>query len=181
MKIDHAVGSFEAAALMGVHFTRPKRLAATGAITSRVIPSPVESGSGRVFTLFSSVECDHDWEEYEKRRDAAGGKTDRRPRAYEDLRPKVLKYLAKIEKPILFSDAIGVSEVADILGIHWSFPPRVARAGRIIGRLLWSQRSDTARAPRLWIFSRESCLKEAARVKKVEVAGHKVGRPRGGA
>jgi len=180
MRIDHALGAFEAAALMGVHFTRPKRLATAGAIVSRVIPSPVDSESRRVFTLFSAAECDSDWEEYEKKRDAAGGKTDRRPRAYEDLRPKVLKYLAKIEKPILFSDAIGVAEVADILGIHWSFPPRVAKAGRIIGRLLWSQRSDTARSPRLWIFSRESCLKEAARVLKVEAAGQKVGRPRGG-
>ena len=180
MKVDHAVRAFAAAALMGVHFTRPKRLAASGAIMSRVIPSPVDSESGRVFILFSAAECDSDWDAYEAKRDAAGGKTDRRPRAYEDLRPKVLKFLAKIEKPILFSDAIGVAEVADILGIHWSFPPRVARAGRIVGRLLWSQRSDTARAPRLWIFSRESCLKEAARVLKVEAAGQKVGRPRGG-
>ena len=180
MKIDHAVGAFEAAALMGVHFTRPKRLAEKGTIMSKAIPSPVDPASGRVFTLFSAIECDHDWQEYEKRRDAAGGKTDRRPRAYEDLRPKVLRHLAKIEKPIPFGDAIGVAEVADILGIHWSFPPRVAKAGRIVGRLLWSQRSDTASAPRLWIFSRESCLKEAARVKKVEAAGQKVGRPRRG-
>jgi hypothetical protein len=178
--LDHAVGAYEAAALMGVHFTRPKRLAEKGAIMSRLVASPVDVPSGREFTLFSAEECERDWAAYAEKKEAAGGKTDRRPRSYEDLRPRVLRHLAGIKKPILFGDAIGAAEVAEIMGIHWSFPQRMARAGRIVGRLLWSQRSEAAPAPRLWIFSRSSCLEELARVKKIEAAGKKVGRPRTG-
>ena len=73
----------------------------------------------------------------------------------------------------------GAAEAAEIMGCHWTWPPRAARNGDIIGRILHNGRTDKAE-DRAWIFSRRSCEKKAAKAKAEIHAGTKVGRPRRG-
>lgn len=170
---DQAIGSWEASCLLGVHWTVPGQMVKKGLLTSRTLRSPVSDGDTRVFAVYSSRECLRDWEEYEERQKSLR----RRPRAHADRRPEGLRHLKQIEHPIRFGDAIGVGEAAEILGVHWTFPPRMARAGKIIGRMVHNGRDGRA-ADRLWIFSRASCEANAAETKRLTASGKKKGRPR---
>lgn len=167
---DEAIGAFEAAAVLGVHFTRPRRLAADGTLSSRQIGGV----DGREFSVYSLRECDENYRDYEKNRRDSGGAG--RPRTGASARPEALRRLAAKDRPrIAFGDAIGAAEAAKILGIYWTLVPRVAKEGKIVGRILWSERADRSR---LWIFSRQSCEAWASEVKRQEDAGVKKGRPR---
>lgn len=170
---DQAIGSWEASCLLGVHWTVPGQMVKKGILTCRTLRSPVSDGDARVFAVYSSRECNRDWEDYEERQKSLR----RRPRAHADLRPAGLRHLKQIEHPIRFGDAVGVGEAAEILGVHWTFPPRMARAGKIIGRLIHNGR-DGKSADRLWIFSRASCEANAAETKRLTANGTKKGRPR---
>jgi hypothetical protein len=59
---DEAIGSYEAAAVMGLHFTRPKRMVAAGLISSIVLCGE----EGREFSVYSLRECDQNFREYEE-------------------------------------------------------------------------------------------------------------------
>ena len=170
---DQAIGSWEAACILGVHWTQPGAMAKKGVLTCRTLRSPVSDGDSRVFAIYSSRECQRDWEDYAERQRSLR----RRPRAHADMRPAGLRHIKGIEHPIRFSDAIGVGEAAEILGVHWTFPPRMVRAGKIIGRLIHNGRAGKTQ-DRLWIFSRESCEANAAEAKRLAHAGKKIGRPR---
>ena len=166
---DEAIGAYEAAGVLGVHFTRPGKLADQGVLSSRVIAA----NDGRSFSVYSARECDENFLEYEERRGL--GKAGR-PRTAADGRGEALRRLAAKKKPCIdFGDAIGVGEAAKILGVFWTLVPRLAKDGKIVGRILWSERADRSR---LWIFSRSSVEARASEVKRQEDAGTKVGRPR---
>lgn len=171
-RADQAIGSWEAAALMGIHWTQPCVMVRKGLLTARTLSTSEDES--RSFLIYSSRQCSRDYEEYEERQ----ANVRRRPRANLHMRPAGLRHLAKLEHPIAFDDAIGVVEAARILGVHWTFPPRMAKAGKIVGRLLHNGRADKSSADRLWIFSRRSCEANAAETKKLERAGEKIGRPR---
>lgn len=174
-KVDQAVGSWEAACLLGVHWTTAARMAGKGLLTTRALQSPTDSDGDRQFVVFSLSECEADWADYAERLKARGGKSDRRPRGFADLRPGAVKRMAAVDPKISFDDAISTGEAAEILGVHWTFPPRLAADGKIIGRVVWNGRNA---AGRLWIFSRASCRKNAALAKTEAAAGTKKGRPR---
>jgi hypothetical protein len=167
---DEAVGTYEAAGLLAMHFSKPKRLAEQGVLSSRAVGGQ----AGREFLVYSSRECDENYRDYERNRRDSGGVG--RPRTAETARTEALRRLgAKDRVRISFGDAIGVEGAAKILGVYWTLVPRLAAEGKISGRILWSERASRSR---LWIFSRESCEKRAAEVKRQEEAGTKRGRPR---
>lgn len=168
-----AVGTWEAAALLGVHWTQVRRMADKGLLTVRSLKSPTKSDSGRVFAVYSSAECNKDYEEYEERMRAGG--TGKRARTAVDLRPGMLKSLAGLKQEIEFGDAIGTYEAAEILGVHWSFPQRLAARGDIVGRVLASGRKDRSA---MWIFSRASCEANASLAQRLQAIGKKKGRRR---
>lgn len=173
--IDQAIGPWEAACIMGLHWTRPKRMADAGLLTARTLLSPTRANAKRKFAVYSSAECDRDYEEYAEQLKQNRGKTTRRPRGHIDLRDPQLRLLKKVKHQIAFADAIGTGEAAKILGVHWTFPARMAAAGRIVGRVLDNGRNRNAR---VWIFSRASCEKNAKDAKALAATGKKVGRPR---
>ena len=173
---DQAIGSWEAAAVMGVHFTQPAVMVRKGLLTSRAIKAVSGSGEARSFQVYSLRECDQDYADYEEtRRERKTG----RPRSYVDFRPDELRRLEAVKTPIDFHDAIGSAEAAEIMGCHWTWPPRAARRGEIVGRIVHNGRDDKA-ADRVWIFSRASCEQNAAKARKETAAGQKIGRPRRG-
>jgi hypothetical protein len=168
---NEAIGSYEAAAVMGLHFTRPRKMAAEGIISSIVI----SGDEGRAFSVYSLRECDENFRDYEEML----GKSEGRPRTQIDSRHAVLRMLANKDRPVIaMDDVIGTVEAAEILGVWHTLVPRLVKSGRIVGRLLWSERAGGSR---LWIFSRKSCEECAAKMRKLEEGGIRLGRPRIGA
>lgn len=173
-----AVGSYEAACLMGVHFTTPNRMIDKGLLTGLVSGySAYTDQPSREYAIYDGAECERNFLEYEEKVAERGGKSDRRPRSWLHLRPEVLKRLRAVEPKIEFSDAIGASEAARILGVHVTFIARMVRGGHIKGRQPWNPRSP-GRTSGIWIISRSSCQENAKKVRSLEAAGKKVGRKR---
>ena len=170
---DTAIGSYEAACLLGVHFTQPASMARKGLLTTRLVRSQSDQAETvREVAVYSLRSCEEDWRGYEKRQ--ADG-TVRRPRAYADERPAMQRKLAKMTVQIDFHDAIGSVEAAEILGVTLPWAVRMARTKQVVGRLLLSER---AAASRRWIFSRKSCEAAAGETKRLAATGKKIGRPR---
>ncbi len=167
MSNDEAIGPWEAACLMGVHWSRPAKMAAKGDIVSRA----VSGQDGREFAVYSREDCEQNYQDYIEKRVVT-----RRPRTALDLRPGMVKALASKKRPrIAFGDAISVEEAAKAMGVYWTLVPRLVESGKIVGRVLTSGRAGGAR---IWIVSRESCQRHAAEVSKLEQAGKKRGRKR---
>lgn len=171
---DIALGAAEAAAVMGVHWTQAGVMARKGLLTTRVLRPPEKTAGIREIAVYSLAEAEADFQAYLDLREA--GKAGR-PRVHLDEREEMLRHLRGIENPVLFGDAVGVADAAEIMGVHWTFPPRMAVKGDIVGRVLRSGRPDSGR-DRLWIFSRSSCERNAAQAKRLQAAGKKPGRPR---
>jgi hypothetical protein len=165
-----AIGAFEAAALMGTHFTIPYRLAERGKLTVQYHEGP----AGRKITFFDGRECEENWLDYCEA--IAGEGTGKRPRSHTDDRPAVIKHLAAVATRIVLSDAISTPEAVEILGMMPSYVIILAQKGKIVGRQLWSGRSH--KGPKQWMFSRKSCLANVAQVKAAFAAGPTVGRIR---
>ena len=173
-----AVGNFEAAALMGVHFSTPARMVEKGLLTASRCESRSPGAAGhRLAQIYDGRECEENLLDYEYKVAELGGNNDRRPRAWLHLRPKALAALAKVKVPIAFTDACGPAEAAKILSVSPSFLTRLVRAGKIIGRPTWSLRPQLSTS-RGWIFSRSSCLRNVAEVKAATASGARRGRPR---
>lgn len=149
---DLALGSYEAAALMGVHFTRPKRLYDSGDVDARVLDPVVVKDSPRATLVYSSRSCERNYEEYEERRAARAQGC--RPRAWLHERPKFLKRMAAMPAKITYADAIGTSEAAKILGVHPTLIRKLVLDGKIVARQAWNPRWATGR---FYIISRASC------------------------
>ena len=157
---------------MGVHWTRPRRMADAGRLTARVI-----AASGDVeFAVYSRQECEADWEEYEELILAGEGALGR-PRTKVSDRHAVLRVLSSPKIPhIDFDDAIGVEEASRILRVFYTRIPRMVSEGKLIGRRLWSARGVPGRAN--WIISKRSAIELSKAISKQEAAGTKRGRRR---
>lgn len=172
-QIDQAIGSWEAACLLGVHWTTPHRMKEKGLLTARTLFSPVISDPERVFTVYSLAECEADWDDYIEKIKQGG--TGKRPRANVDLRPPMVAALAAVENKIAFGDAISSGEAAEVMGVHWTLPPRMAMQGKIVARILQNMRNNRSRC---WIFSRASCEANVSLARRLQTTGKKRGRPR---
>lgn len=171
-----AVGSFEAAALMGVHYTVPKRMVEKGILSAHFMDESAYSDAPtRTFAIYDASECEANYLEYEEMLAGRGGKSVRRPRGWLHLRPDCLKRLAKATS-IDFEDAIGAFEASKILSVHISFIPRMVQQGKIVGRRPWNPRGATG--SKILIISRRSCQQNAKENRAAEAAGTKRGRPR---
>lgn len=174
--IRQAVGSFEAAALMGVHFSIPQKLAARGRLTAHApAVSAWAASPTRAYATYDGAECDKDYRQYEALVASRGGKSERRPRGWIHLRPEVLRHLKAVKTPIAFSDAISTGEAAKILGVHVTFVPRMVISGKIVGRRPWNPRAKNSK---IWIISRRSCLTNVRQKKAMIATGSVTGRPR---
>jgi hypothetical protein len=171
--IDMAIGSWEAACLLGVHWTTPARMVAKGLLTARTLSSPVISDPERVFTVYSLAECEKDWEDYSEKMKHGG--TGKRARMAVDLRPPMLKLLAAVKHKIAFGDAIGTGTAAEVMGVHFSFPTRMANNGKLVARILANDRNNRSRC---WIFSRAACEANASTARRLQSTGKKKGRHR---
>ena len=175
---DQALGSYEAAALMGLHFGQPQKLVAKGVLTARTVMTSAYSDDPiRLISIYDGAECEANYQDYAQKCAARGGKSERRPRAWLHLRPEAVRRIKAIKVPITFGDAITLAEAAEILGVHVSLIPRLVGAGKIVGRKPWNPRGVRTGA-RNWIVSRRSCLAHGKITKAAEAAGTKVGRPR---
>lgn len=168
---DQAVGAYEAAAIMGVHFTVPRKMVAKGLLACHESSSAHSDDPIRVTSIYDGRECQDDYEEYEAKIVARGGKTERRPRSWLHMRPEVEKRLKAVKTPIAFDDAISLSDAAELMKVHWTLVARMLRQGRLVGRLAWSKRGQS----KLWIVSRASVRENIKTVKAAEVAGTKPG------
>ena len=172
-----AVGAAEAAALMGVHFVMPARMASKGLLSAHIAAASANVDEPeRHYALYDSAECDANYREYEEKVAARGGRNDRRPRAWLHLRPDVLKHLRSVQTPIAFDDAVTLGEASKILRVHHTLVPRMLRDGKIVGRVAWNPRGKSG--SRVWIVSRRSCLDNVREIKALESAGKKKGRKR---
>lgn len=174
--VRQAVGAAEAAALMGVHWSIPQKLAVRGKLSTHVPTESAYSDSpSRSYAIYDGAEADADYRAYDAALAARGGKSERRPRAWVHLRPAVLRHLKAVEQPIAFDDAISLAEAGRILGVDTTFVPRLVAAGKVVGRVPWSSRVASSK---VWIISRKSCLANARDTRRLEAEGRKLGRPR---
>lgn len=175
---DQALGSYEAASLMGLHYGQPQKLVAKGRLTARTVTESAYSDEQvRFVAIYDGVECEANYEEYERGNAARGGKTERRPRAWLHLRPEAIRRLKAVKTPIAFDDAITLAEACKILGVHISLLPRLVAQGKIVARVPWNPRGQSG-VSRNWIVSRRSCLADARAARARETAGTKPGRAR---
>jgi len=168
-----AIGPYEAAAIMGVHFATPAKMLNKGLLHAHVLDQVYSAGGTRRQMIFDGLECEKDYLDYEERIADPDDPVGRRPRAYLGLRPAALRRLRAIETPISFDDAIGVSEAAKILSVHPSFISRLVAKDRIVGRICHGRKGS-----RQYILSRQSCLDNVQNMRAIQAAGGKVGRPR---
>ncbi|NBW12457.1 MAG: hypothetical protein EBR82_30940 [Caulobacteraceae bacterium] len=165
---DLALGSYEAAALMGVHFTRAARMYQSGKIDGRECLPSQNAGSARTFLVYSARSCNDDFLNYD--RTQVG-----RPRAWVHLRDEALKRLAKTKPAIAYDDAIGIGDAAKLLKVHHTNVYKLIEAGKIIARCPWNPRKGGAR---ILIVSRSSCEANRREVAALESVGKKRGRKR---
>jgi hypothetical protein len=175
---DQALGSYEAACLLGMHWGQPSKLLAKGVLTAHVAPESAYSEDPTRFpAIYDGREIEKNYLEYEEKVAALGGQHDRRPRAWLHLRPEAIRRLKAIPEPIDFADAVTLVEAAKILSVHISLVPRMIAGGKIVGRVPWNPRGVKA-AARNWIVSRKSCQANIKETRAREVAGTKPGTKR---
>jgi hypothetical protein len=172
-----AVGSAEAAAIMGVHFTVPKRMHEKGILTAHTVTGSLYTDDpSRTYAIYDGAECEADYQAYDEKFRASGGKTERRPRSWVHTRPDALRHLKAVKEPIAFADAIGMAEAAKILCVHQSLIPRLVAQGKVVGRKPWNPRGKTG--SKIFIISRQSCQANLKEMRALETAGKKPGRTR---
>jgi hypothetical protein len=172
-----AVGSAEAAGIMGIHWTQPRRMVEKGQLTAHFMAESLYSDDPtRTYAIYDGAECEANYQDYDERFRAAGGKTERRPRSWLHTRPDALRHLKAVKTPIAFDDAIGMAEAAKILCVHQTLIPRLIASGKIVGRKPWNPRGRTG--SKVFILSRKSCRENLKEMRALEAAGKKPGRPR---
>jgi hypothetical protein len=174
MQEDEAIGAWEAAALMGIHFSKPQSMAAKGLLTHKII----HSSTGRQVAVYSRRAAEDNWSDYV----AACRTGDRgkgRPRKFTASRPQALRLLAAARRPrISVADAISAYEAAEIMQIWHTRVPRMVREGVLVGRIANNLRTPKAK---FLIISARSARENAKRMAREEREGIKVGRPRAAA
>lgn len=170
---DIALGSWEAAALMGVHYTRPGRMMATGKLIGRKLAGVRDDPQSEI-AVYSSADCERDYEEYQERVAESGGKHYRRPREWLHLREPVLRRLARERNVVEYSDACSVAEaMAELRLVSTAQVCRMLREGKLVGRRPYSERNDQSKS--LWIISRRSVEEWRKSIVAREAAGVKPG------
>jgi len=167
---DLALGSYEAACLLGVHFTRARRMYDAGLIAGRALDPVWVATSSREFVVYSAASCEQNFRDHQAGR---FGKA-RNPRAYLHLRSQVLKRLAG--ETVLYEDAIGTAEAAKLLNVHPTMVQKLATQGKLVARQPWNPRNGVA--SRIYLISRKSCEKNRRDIAALEAAGVKRGRAR---
>lgn len=176
---DLALGSWEAACVCGVHFTRVKRMASEGHLIYRPMDSAWttrEDGPTNEYLIYSLRDCNENYESYMAKQ--AFGGTGRRPRNEECLarHDDMMHRLAGVE-PILYDDAISTAQAAAILGVHVTWVNSLVRDGKLKARVAFNERKGQGKS-RVYIVSRRSCEENRAAVSAREKAGTKAGRTR---
>lgn len=138
---DLAIGSAEAAAILRVHFTQPGKMAAKGLIAQTPLESAWSESPQHCGAAYSYTSCTKNWQEY---LDAADGRVIGRPRANDQYTAEVEKHLRSCEQ-ILFDDAVGIGQAAEILDVHPTMVNAWMNEGRIIHRFPWSHRGVGSR------------------------------------
>jgi len=170
---DFALGSYEAAAIMGVHFTRPRLMAKAGKLVSRPLASGVKSPKSMIH-IYSRLDCDQEFKEYEQRVALNGGTASQRPRAWLHLRPKAQKLLANVVQ-IEYADACSVQEASDTLRLAGTSQiTRLIRSGDLVGRKAWNPRHSGSQGE-AWIISRRSVEERKNKIVAAETVGKKRG------
>jgi hypothetical protein len=173
--LDLALNRDEAAAVTGVHFASIKKLVEQGELLARSMGSAYSSPkSNRRHQVFSLDDCERNYAEYQAAVVSDNVGPGRR-RECLDRREEVRDLLARCSPQIHYSDAISVSEAAELLGVHPSYIPRLIDRAEIAARKPWNPRSEAP--PRLYIVSRVSCEKH---MRTLRLDGRKTGRPRTG-
>ena len=168
---NYAIGAEEAAAIMGLHRSQPKKMWAKGLLSCRVL-SVHET---REFVVFSLRECMENWDDYwEGRTSKESGRG--RPRTREDEHDTALDRLLSTEAQIDYYDAICPTEAAALLGVWHSRVSAMSQDGLLSCRVLWSEAKSGK--PRLNILSEKEVRKLAEKHFKLENSGEKKGRPR---
>lgn len=171
---DIALGSWEAAALLGMHFTRPARMRATGKLIGKTLAGVRDEPQSEI-AVYSSADCERDYQEYLDRVDAGGGRHYRRPRAWLHLREPVLRRLAREEYLVEYADACSVAEAMEELRlVSTAQVCRMLREGKLVGRRPYSERNGQSKS--LWIISRRSVEEWKKGIVARETAGVKPGR-----
>lgn len=173
-RTDIALGSWEAAALLGIHYTRPARMRATGKLIGRTLAGIRDEPQSEV-AVYSSADCERDYEEYLERVEESGGKHYRRPRAWLHLREPVLRRLQRAKNLVDYADACSVAEAMEELRlVSTAQICRMLREGKLIGRRPYSERNVQSKS--LWIISRRSVEEWKKSIVAREAAGVKPGR-----
>lgn len=173
---DLALGSWEAAAVCGVHFTRVKRMAASGQLIYRPMDSAWTTAPDgqpkNEYLLYSLHDCDDEHRAYMAK--LAEGGTGRRPRDQHHLaqHDEMLAALARVE-PILYDDAISTAQAAAILGTHITWVCELIRDGKLRARAAMNGRRSSG--GRVYIVSRRSCEENRAAALSRQSAGTKSG------
>ena len=152
---DLALSANEAAAIMGVHWTRPKKMAREGLLMSKGLKPAWGKSGVREPRIYSLHDCESDYRNYLALRQHRDSSL-RRPRAHLDQRDEMLRRLATVP-PILFSDACGSGEAAEILRITPCLVLRYAEEGVLLGRKPVDKlRGAEDSAGRWWLLSEAS-------------------------
>ena len=176
---DLALSADEASAVMGVHFTQPVKMGRAEKIRYRELPTFWKDKPAHGPSVFSLRDCEKSFLEYMERLKEGNGKVRRQPRKSLENRTVVFDYLE--EQPlILFSDAIGASEAAEILQCHATYILKMCQANRVLNRKGWSRKVG-AKSPnrkRNYIISRKSIMKYLQEMRDLESKGLKRGLPK---
>lgn len=164
-----ALGVYEAACLLGVHWTRMRPMVESGVLVAH----DLEVAGDKSIRVYSTSAVEANFEDYWHKYTL--GQHTRRPRAHVDLREPMKKELAGLPQHIEFDDAIGVYTASEIMGVWPSFCARMAQSDKIVGRRLINHREGPSRH---WIYSRKSCEENLAEARKLMEAGRHQGQPR---
>lgn len=173
--VDLALSTGEAAAVLGVHYTRVAKMAAKGQLRRKVLAGGWGGANKKSPAVYSLADCEDNYAEYLQLR-SNDDPWLRRPRTRLDERPAMLEKLRHVPQ-IAFDDACGTGEAAELLRIE---PPVVlvyCESGALIAR----KPVDEARGPadrqsRWWILSRQSVEDRRQSVMQRELDGSKPGR-----
>jgi plasmid maintenance system antidote protein VapI len=154
---DLALNGDEAAAVLGVSRQSLSKLVSQREVIERSAYSWYAAPDAtRKMRFYSLEDCQRNYAEYESAISEQSTGPGRK-REHVEKRVEVLEMLATCSPQIHYSDAISVSETAELLGYHPSYIPRLIDRSEISARKPWNPRSQAA--PRSYIVSRVSCEK----------------------
>lgn len=173
---DIALGSWEAACITGTQWSRPAKLAKDGKLVYRPLESGWSLDQRNEFFLYSLRNCDDNYHDY--LRAVAAGSLPGRRRSEEciALREPMLARLRKVDQ-ILYDDAIGTADAAEILGVHITMVNRMVREGKLRARKAFNDRHGEGKGS-VYIVSRRACEENRQKYSAMEAAGTKTGSKR---